>query len=258
MTVAPDTKCLVTCSSDIKLALDQSPNLPIHVSAAIPTTITTTSRTVVEPSGALGKLFVRGWRALPEKLRLRVLHFNLLSNKGFVDCLPPSRVGQKKHENQLTLFKFFSMGPEIASLAPEAYYKAKKFLIFDAKRNLSLLLPLPSIRSWIARVALVVSLSQTGWGILTRLALDGYGLENLQFVEIRIFLATVEIAGFVHRHFLRVVQDPDACHIQFVCSGSLELEKDPWNFNLRDQLEKINCTMEGVEGRLRKAIHFTT
>ncbi|KAH3908116.1 hypothetical protein HBI56_192440 [Parastagonospora nodorum] len=233
MTVAPDTKCLVTCSSDIKLALDQSPNLPIHVSAAIPTTITTTSRTVVEA----------GWRALPEELRLRVLHFNLLNEKRFVDCLPPSRAGQKKHENQLTLFKFFSVGPEIASSAPEAYYKANKFFIFDARRNFSPLLVLPSIRPWIARVALVVSLSHTGTCNLSRS---------------EIFLATVEIAGFVHRHFLRVVQDPDACHIQFVCSGSLELEKDPWNFNLRDQLEKIDYTMEGVEERLRKAIHFTT
>ncbi|KAH5241757.1 hypothetical protein HBI72_203410 [Parastagonospora nodorum] len=162
MTVVPDTKCLVTYSSDIKLALDQSPNLPIHVSAAIPTTITTTSRTLVEPSGALGELFVRGWRALPEELRLRVLHFNLLNEKRFVDCLPPSQVGQKKYECQLTLFKFFSMGPEIASPAPEAYYKANKFLIFDTRRNFSPLLVLPSIRPWIARVALVVSLSHTG------------------------------------------------------------------------------------------------
>lgn len=198
---------------------------------------------------------MRRWRALPLELRLRVLHFNLLSEKGVVDCLPPHRVGQKKYENQLTLFKFLSMGPDMASLAPEAYYKANKFLIFHAQTCIQPLVPLPLIRPWIARVALVVSLSQCGWDLLTRLALDGYGLEKLRFVEIRIFLAEPEVRN-VHQLLHNVSQNPDACGIQFGCGGSVDVVADEWDFVSRDHLAKINWTLEGVNESVRKAIQF--
>jgi hypothetical protein len=255
MTLAPNTKIIVTCSSDIKFALEQYPELSTCVSAIFPTTITTTSRTAIEPSGALGEEFVRRWRALPQELRLRVLHFNLLSDKGVVDCLPPSRVGQKRYENQLTLFKFLSMGPDIASLALEAYYKANKFLIFHAQACIRPLFPRPSIRPWIARVALVVALSQYGWDLLTRLALDGYGFKNLRFVEIRILLAEMEMRN-VHQLLNNISQNPDVFGIQFKCGGSMDVVADEWDFVSRNHLAMINWTLEGVGESVRKAIQF--
>jgi hypothetical protein len=257
MTLAPNTKFLITCSSDIKLANEYLPNLPIYVSATIPTTITTTCRMLIEPSGDLGEKFVQGWRALPEELRLRVLHFNLLSPNVHIDSLHPQQVGGSRDDHQETLLRFLSMGPEIASVAPEAYYKANKFLIFHASCGAGPFLPLPSIRPWITQIIVNISLSQAEWAIIQRFAWDGYGLENLRHVQVGVYLMQEDIK-FINRHLDKIVLDPDACQIWFRCSGLLDFNKNMCSYGLRHQLAKINYTMEGVEERLRKAIHFTT
>lgn len=193
---------------------------------------------------------------MPEELRLRVLHFNLISEREFVDYLSPHFNGQRRNLHQVKLFQFMSMGPEIASLVPEAYYKANKFVIVDANHYSNPFLPPNPVRRWITSVALVVSLSQGGWDTLKRLVVDGWGLENLRFVEVRFFVSSAEI-GFIQQHLNRIVQDPDACRVQFRCSGCLEFEREPLHFGPKDQLAKINWTIEGVEERVRKVIQFT-
>jgi hypothetical protein len=77
MSIPASTEILVTCRGGIKLELSLGQH--VFFSAKTPTTLFSPTTMRLEPAEQLGPYFARGWRKLPEEIRINILAHDLVS-----------------------------------------------------------------------------------------------------------------------------------------------------------------------------------
>jgi hypothetical protein len=155
MSVPARSEILVTCRGGMKLELSLGQH--IILSAETPTTFFLPSVMRLEPLGQLGPDFVLGWRKLLEELRIQILAHNLVSPN------PIRHTRDGSFTLSPTLYNYLAIGPEIARLAHETFYRENSFQFqrLLTSTNRCIKLHPAGIRLLIKRLTLVVELCES-------------------------------------------------------------------------------------------------
>jgi len=167
------------------------------------------------PLGDLGADFVRGWNSLPEELKLHVLSFNLVDAE-YIWYDVNLRSRSRRFAPKLGLHKHLAMGPEIARLAQEVFYRQNEFCIKVGR--LTTRFPPPAKRMHIRRIRLCAELNVRGWETIKRMANGGYGFDLLAEVCVAFHCASRTVASGDLLHGIPL--EP----IVFTCRGSVVFE----------------------------------
>ncbi|KAF2824633.1 hypothetical protein CC86DRAFT_407799 [Ophiobolus disseminans] len=127
MAFPPSSEVLVTCSSAIKL--EMQPDSHVLISATTPTTPTASTSMTISPSRDFGDVFLRGWKSLPEEIKLHVLSFRLVHDAPI--SYDDGRYNKMHNDFTLgpELRNHLAMGPDIARIAYEVFFKENIFEI---------------------------------------------------------------------------------------------------------------------------------
>jgi hypothetical protein len=115
-TIAASTGLYFTCSSAVEIEPCSGHRIFISASARKAVTIV--------PSDCLGHDFACRWHKLSDELKVHILQFNLISED-------PVEYGTTLSAVERRLHKHLAMGPEIASLSQEIYYKENTFRFYS-------------------------------------------------------------------------------------------------------------------------------
>jgi hypothetical protein len=163
----------------------------------------------------------------------------------------------KKRHKDFTLGVLYrqhlGMGPELERLARVVFYKDNQFVIQALgipSFASSIMLPLPTFRSLIKRLRLVIRPNGCDWDIAEKLAVGGLGFDGLKWVQIVVVLDLEFVAMSVHtarglRDFVRERSKNSAIH--FACAGRVDVDVGA---------DKTN--MDETRTKLREVITFST
>jgi hypothetical protein len=254
MTLQAGTKTHVTCASAINI--ETSPGLQVAVSALTPITLHVKSRRTISPSAALGAEFAHGWNSLPEELKLHVLSFSLTA-KG----------GEVKYQNargyftlQDTLLAHFLMGPEIARVAHDAFYKEniitiRSFVSNNPERHEVLRLPPYVSRNAIRFLRLVLDCDSIHWCTIEMCATARLGFLNLR--QIQIVFSWHKGSNEECHHFLDCVLFGQTHHISFLCAGEVVFRGSPSSEIVQRLNQYHGSSQASVENTIRSLVSFT-
>jgi hypothetical protein len=189
----------VTSSQPLKIASPHS--LQIH--ALTPVHIRSEVELKIMPAGPLTSGFARGWRKLPNELKLDVLRHNLV----FPTSIWPANINAVVKRE---LLPYLIMTPDIAEVAQAVFYRENQFIMqlssstSDSSSSSILAIPPVPMRSFICRLTLLTRLTNLDWHIM-RSIYGGprAGFINLVHIEVRclswevaMHLGELEIAGW--------------------------------------------------------------
>jgi hypothetical protein len=254
MTLQAGTKTHVTCASAINI--ETSPGLQVAVSALTPITLHVKSRRTISPSAALGAEFAHGWNSLPEELKLHILSFSLTA-KG----------REVKYQNargyftlQDTLLSHFLMGPEIALLAHDAFYKENTIIIRalvsnNPDRHEVLRLPPYVSRKAIRFLRLVLDCDYIHWWTIKSCATAWLGFLNLQHIQI--VFSWHKGSNEECNHFLDCILFGQTDHISFSCAGEVVFRGSPSLEIAQRIIQFEGSNQASVENTIRSLVSFT-
>lgn len=121
MTIAPGTKCLVTCRFDIKIEV--SGGAYILVSAPNPTEIAAPVPMLLSPTEKLGSDFAHGWANIPDEIRINIMGC-VMSSTSSIRWIRAVALSSSARPGDFTMGRnlrgYLGMDGELACLAGEA------------------------------------------------------------------------------------------------------------------------------------------
>jgi len=187
----------------------------------------------LRPQFSLTTKFALGWNKLPAELKVQILKFNLVR--------PNREVVVEEMDMNRYLRPYLSMGPDIAQLSREIYYKENTFLVeprYELPRRGTLRYPPPNINHPIRRLHFFIFINRyfiRDWGRLQNLANGRYGFANLQYVWVCF------APRYAPEPELDSLEQSDK--IRFECKGSVHFdwERRPTDKDAHDRshLEKV-------------------
>ena len=133
------------------------------------------------PEAGAGSAFTRGWRSLPDELKVKILEYNLTLDRA-IWCGNPLRT---LHD----MAGHFLGSREISDMAFEVFYGKNTFIIQISEVSNSFRYHQPPIARLMRSLEFHVSFEPKKWILLYQIADRQLGFENLQRV-------TVKFAGF--------------------------------------------------------------
>jgi hypothetical protein len=207
----------------------------------------------IEPAEQLGPAFARGWRKLPDELRLEVLVDNLVS-------ADPIRRTADGFTMRQTLYNYLAMGPEIARLAHDTFYRENSFEFRPSRRcglimiAQPFILPPQPLRPLIKRMTLVVDIDERDWDKLEHFSKSGWGFTNVIEITIKFEIDTFVLSTLPDSTWQ---MDPILNRPFFFPSkGQIMVnEDDPCGFIARE-LATRGMIMKTVTKQLRRLVQF--
>jgi hypothetical protein len=241
MTFQPGTEIHVICDSTINVELPDA--LQIYLDPGHPVKFSAAVRTTLVPVRALGDVFVRRWRQVPEELKLQVME----------NCVPVGRkisaigIGEtppspRDFGHSTELYKLLSMRPEIAQLAHEAFYKTNVIVIKSTYRLTPFTVDLPPLaaRTFIRRIYLEIVFTRYHFGVIRAVSQGEYGLKHVMNASV-VFRWKFQYYRDNNWHdWVTDVVNHRLPNIHFNCSGDVSVKDMPLRWGA-DGFRRLNC-----------------
>jgi hypothetical protein len=242
MSIPAGIKILVTCRGGIKL--EMSPGQHVTLSAKTPTKLFSPIAMRIESAEQLGPDFARGWRKLPEELRLKVQAHNLVS-------ADPIRKAPDGFTMRQTLYDYRAMVPDIAPQAHDTFYRENSFQ-FSPWRSRPLMLPPVPLRLLIKRMTLLVDLDKRHWDMLENFSKTSWGFSNLNDITIKfcINLGMLKVLGPTYSVMGDILGRP----LYFPRNGQAMIQDD--DLSVAQELTRHGTDFKTVREQLSGLLHF--
>jgi hypothetical protein len=254
VTIAAGTALYVICNLPIEIE-----SRDIHrftISAASPTLITAPAAMAFTllPSGCLGPDFARGWQKLSDELKVNILRFNLI-----IDSYVEYGDTATFTEAHCLLYKHLAMGPEIASLSREIFYKENIFRLtseIDFEDEESAFLPPLELRPLIRNIELYLCVQCHDWCFMQSVLEGCRGFDNLQSLHIRFWWDARALEPFLYffrseQGFTMEAHSNLSCKLQLTFEESHNGHKD-----IEDVANMYGCTISELQKDIGEKLLF--
>ncbi|KAJ4304516.1 hypothetical protein N0V90_000042 [Kalmusia sp. IMI 367209] len=217
----PNTPITIRCSYEVELRphelSEQSADSSTFISAEGPIKIQSRMLMHLLPIDNLTPNFVRGWNDIPIEVKLLILEHSSRESQVVDSSQAPNAGGDGWTSSQLR--RHLKMGPAIALLAKDAFYKANVFKLNLLRFNTFWY---PKNQIYIRRLDIKVSMCPDRLLDLYDLASGTYGFTNLKYVDIQ----------FQWDYFIVVADDHDGLDdlLEFLRG---QFSEEIWRFNCK-------------------------